>query len=179
MDCKKRKKQNESFRNDPRISSHSSSLWGGAMKKISVVLGTRPNLIKYAAIQKELFQKFRVVCIDTDQHYDDSMARNFYQEFNLPKPDYQLHVGSGPHGEQTGRMLIEAEKILIREHPALVIVFGDTNSALAGALAASKLAIPVAHVEAGLRSYDQAMPEEINRVIVDHVSRLLFCPTQL
>ena len=148
------------------------------MKKIAVVLGTRPNLIKYAAIQKELLKAFHVVCIDTDQHYDDSMARNFYQEFNLPKPDYQLHVGSGLHGEQTGHMLIEAEKILTREHPSLVIVFGDTNSTLAGALVASKLAIPVAHVEAGLRSYDQTMPEEINRVIVDHASRLLFCPTQ-
>lgn len=147
------------------------------MKKIAVIIGTRPNLIKYAVIQKDLRRAFDVVLIDTDQHYDDSMAKNFYKEFDIQNPRYRLRVGSRSHGEQTGRMLIESEKILRQERPALTVVFGDTNSALAGALAASKLAIPVVHIEAGLRSYDQTMPEEINRVVIDHISTLLFCPT--
>src|SRR4030065_176234 len=107
------------------------------------------------------------------------MAVDFCSEFKRPKPDHALGIGSADHGEQTGRMLIELEKVLKNEQPALAVVFGDTNSTLAGALAASKLNIPVAHVEAGLRSYDHTMPEELNRVLTDHVARLFFCPTDV
>ena len=114
----------------------------------------------------------------TGQHYDHEMSDIFFEELDISKPDYNLGIGSGSHAEQTGKMLIEIEKVLLKEVPDFVLVYGDTNSTFAGTLAASKLQIKVAHVEAGLRSFDRSMPEEINRVLTDHISYLLFCPTQ-
>jgi UDP-GlcNAc3NAcA epimerase len=146
------------------------------MRVVSVV-GTRPQLIKAAALQPVLRQHHTDVFVDTGQHYDDAMAGTFFAELGLARPDYSLKVGGGGHGDQTGRMLIALEPILQDVAPEAVLVYGDTNSTLAGALAAAKMSIPVAHVEAGLRSFDRAMPEELNRVVTDHLSRWLFAPT--
>jgi len=144
--------------------------------KIASVVGARPQFIKLAPLSRELRKKHREVLIDTGQHYDEEMRGNFFSEFRIPKPDHSLGIGSADHGEQTGKMLIAVEKALMSELPRLTIVFGDTNSTLAGALASAKLNIPVAHVEAGLRSHDTTMPEELNRVLTDHLAKLLFCP---
>ncbi|EHP83726.1 non-hydrolyzing UDP-N-acetylglucosamine 2-epimerase [Methanotorris formicicus] len=147
--------------------------------KISVILGTRPEIIKLSPIIRKL-EKINVDwhIIHTNQHYSENMDRIFFEELNLPKPKYNLNIGSGTHGEQTGKMMIEIEKVILKENPDVVIVQGDTNTVLSGSLVASKLKIKVAHVEAGLRSYDKTMPEEINRVLTDHISDYLFAPTE-
>uniref|UniRef100_A9A7Q4 UDP-N-acetylglucosamine 2-epimerase n=1 Tax=Methanococcus maripaludis (strain C6 / ATCC BAA-1332) TaxID=444158 RepID=A9A7Q4_METM6 len=148
------------------------------MVKIGVILGTRPEIIKMSPIIRELKNK-NFFLIHTNQHYSENMDKIFFEELNLPKPDYNLNIGSGSHGDQTGRMLIEIEKVLLKEKPDFVLVQGDTNTVLAGALAASKLGIRIGHVEAGLRSFDRKMPEETNRVLTDHISEFLFAPTEI
>lgn len=149
-------------------------------KKIVTVLGARPQFIKAAvvsrAIRAETGLDERIV--HTGQHYDRRMSQVFFDELGLSEPSHDLRIGSGPHGEQTGRMLARLEAVLLEERPHAVLVYGDTNSTLAGALAAAKLRIPVAHVEAGLRSFDRHMPEEINRKVTDTLSSLLLCPTR-
>jgi UDP-GlcNAc3NAcA epimerase len=145
--------------------------------RIISVVGTRPQLIKAAALQPVLRRVCEEIFVDTGQHYDEAMAGNFFDELGLARPDRSLGLGGGGHGDQTGRMLIALEPLLTAEKPDAVLVYGDTNSTLAGTLAAAKLGIPVAHVEAGLRSHDRRMPEELNRIVADHLSRWLFAPT--
>jgi UDP-GlcNAc3NAcA epimerase len=157
--------------------------------KIATIVGARPQFIKAATVSRtiRLFNKrhpassrerIREILVHTGQHYDYLMDKVFFEELELPKPDYHLGVGSGSHARQTGMMLERIETVLEKEKPEVVMVYGDTNSTLAGALAAAKLSIPVAHVEAGLRSYNRAMPEEVNRLLTDHLSTFLFCPTE-
>jgi UDP-GlcNAc3NAcA epimerase len=145
--------------------------------RIVSVVGTRPQLIKAAALSPVLRAHHDEILVDTGQHYDDDMAGTFYRELGLPAPDHGLRVGGGSHAEQTAGMLVGLESILTAHRPDAVMVYGDTNSTLAGALVAAKAGLPVAHVEAGLRSFDRRMPEEINRVVADHLSRWLFAPT--
>ena len=146
-------------------------------KTILTVVGARPQFIKAAPVSRALAGSFHEVLVHTGQHYDHGMSDVFFEEMEMRPPDFHLGAGGGTHAEQTGKMLIEIEKILDSVKPGYVLVYGDTNSTLAGALAAAKLHVPVAHVEAGLRSYNRLMPEEINRVLTDHISSLLFCPT--
>jgi len=147
---------------------------------ILVVLGNRPQFVKHAAVARawaSRTEEARPIIVDTGQHYDHALAGIFVDELAIPTPDYSLGVGSASHAEQLARMLPPLEEIMLRERPASVVLYGDTNSTLGGALVASKLGIPIAHIEAGLRSFDMTMPEEINRVMTDHVSTMLFAPT--
>ena len=146
--------------------------------KILSVVGTRPNYVKLAAIYDAFSELFDYVVVDTGQHYDYEMNKVFYEQLEIPEPHYFLGVGSGSHGYQVGEIIKRAEEVIIREKPDMVVVYGDTNSALGGALAAVKAGFKVAHVEAGLRSFDMSMPEEVNRRVIDHVSSLLFAPTK-
>jgi UDP-GlcNAc3NAcA epimerase len=145
--------------------------------RIVSVVGTRPQLIKAAALEPALRAKFETQLIDTGQHYDDAMAGTFFRELGLRPPDHDLEVGGGSGSDQTGRMLVALDPILRDASPDAVLVYGDTNTTLAAALVAAKQGVPIAHVEAGLRSFDRRMPEEINRVVADHLSRWLFAPT--
>lgn len=151
------------------------------MKKIITVLGARPQFIKAAAVSRSIAHTGSLVerIVHTGQHYDPGMSGIFFKEMDIPEPAHQLNVGGGSHGAMTGEQLRLIEIILMEEKPDCVLVYGDTNSTLAGALAAAKLHIPVAHVEAGLRSFNRRMPEEINRVMTDHLSELLFAPTEV
>jgi UDP-GlcNAc3NAcA epimerase len=151
------------------------------VKSSITVVGARPQFIKASAVSHELakYSGIRDSIVHTGQHYNTELSDLFFEELAIPRPAHHLDVGSGSHGCQTGEMLKRIETVLVDEKPDIVIVYGDTNSTLAGALAAAKLHIPIAHVEAGLRSFNRRMPEEINRVLTDHVSSLLFCPTSL
>lgn len=149
------------------------------MKSILTVVGARPQFVKASVVSKAIAETsgLRETIVHTGQHFDQNMSDLFFDEMNIPAPTHRLDINSGPHGEMTGRMMIELEKIITASKPDMVMVYGDTNSTLAGALVAAKLHVPIAHVEAGLRSFNMRMPEEINRILTDHVSDLLLCPT--
>ena len=147
--------------------------------KFVTIIGARPQFIKAGPLSAALRERHEEVLVHTGQHYDANMSDVFFDELGIPKPQYNLGIGGGTHGEQTGRMLEAVEKVFLEEKPDVAIVYGDTNSTVAGALAAAKLHIPVAHVEAGLRSFNRDMPEEINRVVADHLATWCFCPSQV
>jgi UDP-GlcNAc3NAcA epimerase len=151
------------------------------MLKIVTIIGARPQIIKAAALSRSIRNKFSEqiteIIVHTGQHYDANMSQVFFDELGIPAPDHNLNAGSGSHGRQTAMMITGIEAILLKEQPGAIVLYGDTNSTLAGAIAASKLHVPVVHIEAGLRSFNKSMPEEINRIMCDHVSTLLFSPT--
>lgn len=148
--------------------------------KILTVIGARPQFVKAAVVSNAFKQhpSLQEIIVHTGQHFDSNMSDVFFNQLQIPRPDHLLSINGGTHGDMTGRMLIEIEKVLLSERPDMLMVYGDTNSTLAGALAASKLHIPVIHVEAGLRSFNMRMPEEVNRILTDRLSHILFCPTQ-
>lgn len=147
------------------------------MKKVIAIIGARPQFIKHFPLERAAGGKLDLLSIHTGQHYDQNMSDVFFDQLGMKKPDFQLSLGGGSHGAQTGAMLTKIEEIILKENPDGVLVYGDTNSTLAGSLAAAKLHIPVFHVESGLRSYNKNMPEEINRIMTDHISSLLFVPS--
>ena len=150
--------------------------------KLVTIIGARPQIIKAAALSRAIKNHFsdriQEVIVHTGQHYDDNMSQVFFDELQIPRPDYNLHVGSASHGVQTARMTEGIEALLIKEKPDFIVLYGDTNSTLAGAVAAAKIHVPIVHIEAGLRSFNKSMPEEINRIVCDHCSTLLFTPTK-
>ncbi len=150
--------------------------------KLVTIIGARPQIIKAAALSRAIKNHFsdriQDVIVHTGQHYDDNMSQVFFDELQIPRPDYNLHVGSASHGVQTARMTEGIEALLIKEQPDFIVLYGDTNSTLAGAVAAAKIHVPIVHIEAGLRSFNKSMPEEINRIVCDHCSTLLFTPTK-
>ena len=152
------------------------------MIKIVTIIGARPQFIKAAAVSRVIRDQFpesvTEVLVHTGQHFDENMSKVFFDQLDIPEPKYNLEISGGQHGAMTGRMLESVEKVLLDEKPDWVLIYGDTNSTLAGALAAVKLQIPVAHVEAGLRSFNMRMPEEVNRIVSDRIATLLFCPTE-
>ncbi|QFU01503.1 UDP-2,3-diacetamido-2,3-dideoxy-D-glucuronate 2-epimerase [Halomonas sp. THAF5a] len=150
------------------------------MQRILTIIGARPQFIKASVVSRAILQAEGIeeIMLHTGQHFDANMSEVFFDQLGIPKPDIQLDIHGGRHGEMTGRMLVEIEQAIVEQKPDRVLVYGDTNSTLAGALAAAKLHVPVAHVEAGLRSFNMRMPEEVNRILTDQVSDLLFCPTE-
>jgi len=147
--------------------------------KIIAIVGARPQFIKHFSFEKACKNKIDLITIHTGQHYDANMSDIFFHQLGMNKPNYMLNIGSGKHGEQTARMMIEIENIVEDENPEGIVIYGDTNSSLSGALVAAKLSLPIFHIEAGLRSFNREMPEEINRVLVDHLSSILFTPSNL
>jgi UDP-N-acetylglucosamine 2-epimerase len=147
--------------------------------KIITIVGARPQFIKASPVSKQIRKNHKEILVHTGQHYDHNMSKNFFDELEIPEPDYNLGINSGSQQEQIGRMIIEISKIILKEKPNLVMVYGDTNSTLAGAIATNKANVKLVHIEAGLRSFDKSIPEEVNRILVSHCSDLLLCPTKV